>query len=186
MRSVTFTTDWREDAMRRDFTMNALYCDADGTVHDPLGGYGDLEAKRVRFIGDARERIREDYLRILRFFRFVAAVRRRRRARCRRPRRRRAEKAGLKRLSGERIRAELLLLLAAPGRACRHCAVMRAAASSSRCIGVDGNVELVERLAAIEQALGACARSAAAARGSRRRHARRPTRAAAPVGRRGR
>ena len=69
---VTFTTDWREDAMRRDFTMNALYCDPDGTVHDPLGGFGDLEAKRVRFIGDARERIREDFLRILRFFRFMA------------------------------------------------------------------------------------------------------------------
>ena len=54
---VTFTTDWREDAMRRDFTMNALYCDERGKVHDPLGGYGDLRAGRVRFIGDARQRI---------------------------------------------------------------------------------------------------------------------------------
>ena len=69
---VVFTTDWREDAERRDFTINALYCDATGTVHDPLGGYDDLKARRVRFIGEARERIREDYLRILRFFRFTA------------------------------------------------------------------------------------------------------------------
>ena len=91
---VTFATDWREDAMRRDFTMNALYCDADGTVHDPLGGYGDLQAKRVRFIGNARQRIREDYLRILRFFRFGAQYRRCRGSRCRRPRRRRSRESG--------------------------------------------------------------------------------------------
>ena len=112
---VTFTTDWSEDALRRDFTMNALYCGAEGTVHDPLGGYADLVARRVRFIGDARQRIREDYLRILRFFRFLAeygggaapdpeglaaAI---------------AEKAGLAGLSGERIRTELLRLLGAPG-----------------------------------------------------------------------
>src|SRR5690606_17421505 len=111
----TFTTDWTEDARRRDFTMNALYCSADGRVHDPLGGYPDLTARRVRFIGDARERIREGYLRTLRFFRFLAgygggaapdaeglaaAI---------------AERAGLAGLSGERVRAELLLLLAAPG-----------------------------------------------------------------------
>ncbi|HCX66118.1 MAG TPA: CCA tRNA nucleotidyltransferase, partial [Rhodobiaceae bacterium] len=64
---VAFTGDWLEDAKRRDFTMNALYCDADGTVHDPLGGRDDLKARVVRFIGDPHERIREDYLRILRF-----------------------------------------------------------------------------------------------------------------------
>src|SRR5262245_55615731 len=58
---VAFGTDWTEDAKRRDFTMNALYSAADGTVHDPLGGYPDLMARRVRFIGDARARIREDY-----------------------------------------------------------------------------------------------------------------------------
>lgn len=69
---VTFTTDWAEDAQRRDFTINALYCDAAGTVHDPLGGYPDLANRRVRFIGDTHDRIREDYLRILRFFRFHA------------------------------------------------------------------------------------------------------------------
>ena len=70
--TVAFTTDMTEDARRRDFTMNALYADADGTVIDPLGGLPDLQARRVRFIEDPETRIREDYLRILRFFRFHA------------------------------------------------------------------------------------------------------------------
>src|SRR5919197_1638307 len=61
---VVFTDDWAADARRRDFTINALYCGSDGTVFDPLGGYADLVARRVRFIGDPRARIREDYLRI--------------------------------------------------------------------------------------------------------------------------
>ena len=63
----------RRDAERRDFTMNALSASPDGTVHDHVGGLADLEARRVRFIGDPQMRIREDYLRILRFFRFHAA-----------------------------------------------------------------------------------------------------------------
>ena len=70
--NVAFTTSWEEDARRRDFTLNALYADRDGKVFDPLGGYADLVAGRVRFIGDAEARIKEDYLRILRFFRFHA------------------------------------------------------------------------------------------------------------------
>ncbi|MFZ3033825.1 MAG: CCA tRNA nucleotidyltransferase [Parvibaculum sp.] len=70
---VEFTGDWVEDARRRDFTINALYADADGTVHDPLGtGLDDIKMRRVRFIGDANQRIVEDYLRVLRFFRFHA------------------------------------------------------------------------------------------------------------------
>jgi poly(A) polymerase len=69
---VRYTDDWAEDAGRRDFTMNALYSDADGALFDPLGGLDDLLARRVRFIGDPEDRIREDYLRILRFFRFFA------------------------------------------------------------------------------------------------------------------
>ncbi len=112
---VTFTTDWREDAMRRDFTMNALYADPDGTVHDPLGGYADLQARRVRFIGDAHQRIREDYLRILRFFRFGAQYGDARAPDAEGLAAAAAEKAGLSLLSGERIRSELMLLLAAPG-----------------------------------------------------------------------
>ena len=71
--NVRFGRDWRADAERRDFTMNALSAAADGVVHDYVGGLADLEARRVRFIGEAQKRIAEDYLRILRFFRFHAA-----------------------------------------------------------------------------------------------------------------
>ena len=111
--TVAFTEDWAEDARRRDFTLNALYAGADGVLYDPLGGYDDLLAGRVRFIGDAESRIKEDYLRILRFFRFnayygkgpldagglSACVRQRR---------------GLALLSAERIAAELRRILVAP------------------------------------------------------------------------
>ncbi len=71
--TVAFTDDWREDAARRDFTINALYADpATGEIHDYFGGIADLEARHVRFIGDPYRRIAEDHLRILRFFRFLA------------------------------------------------------------------------------------------------------------------
>ncbi|MGB5559922.1 MAG: CCA tRNA nucleotidyltransferase [Paracoccaceae bacterium] len=112
---VAFATDVADDAHRRDLTMNALYARADGTVIDPLGGLADLTARRVRFIDDADARIREDYLRILRFFRFhawygdpaegmdttaIAAIA--------------ANLDGLDTLSRERVAAETLKLLAAP------------------------------------------------------------------------
>lgn len=71
--TVAFTDDWREDAARRDFTINALYADPQtGEIHDYFGGIADLEARHVRFIGDPYRRIAEDHLRILRFFRFLA------------------------------------------------------------------------------------------------------------------
>ncbi|EJL35241.1 CCA tRNA nucleotidyltransferase [Novosphingobium sp. AP12] len=71
--TVAFADDWREDAARRDFTINALYADPlTGEIFDWFGGRDDLDARRVRFIGDARQRIREDHLRILRYFRFQA------------------------------------------------------------------------------------------------------------------
>ncbi len=112
--TVAYTQDWAADAARRDFTINALYCDAGGTVHDPLGGYPDLVARRVRFIGSADARIAEDYLRILRFFRFHAeysagALDAEGLAACARGR------DGLARLSAERVRAEFLKLILAPG-----------------------------------------------------------------------
>jgi poly(A) polymerase len=69
---VAFTDDWAADAARRDFTMNALYADPDGTIHDPTGGLKDLEIGLVRFIGDPAQRIAEDRLRLLRYFRFYA------------------------------------------------------------------------------------------------------------------
>jgi poly(A) polymerase len=111
--NVAFTADWAADARRRDFTMNALYCTAKGEVIDPVGGFADVMQRRVRFIGDAAERIREDYLRILRFFRFQAEYGRAAPdaegfAACVR------ERHGLTALSAERIRAELLKLLVAP------------------------------------------------------------------------
>jgi poly(A) polymerase len=113
---VAFTADWAADARRRDFTINALYCDREGAISDPLDGLDDLAARRIRFIGDARERIREDALRILRFFRFNARYGHGAPdpvglAACA------AERSRLAHLSAERIRAELLKLLAAPGAA---------------------------------------------------------------------
>ncbi|HEY8699209.1 MAG TPA: CCA tRNA nucleotidyltransferase [Rhizomicrobium sp.] len=111
--TVAFSTDWKEDAGRRDFTINAFYAATDGEVFDYFAGLADLDAGRVRFIGDPVARIREDYLRILRLFRFHAWYGRGEidadalRAAVR-------ERAGLSILSGERIQKELLRLLEAP------------------------------------------------------------------------
>jgi len=69
---VAFDADWAADAARRDFTINAIFLDPDGTVHDPVGGLADLRARRVRFVGDPATRIAEDVLRILRYYRFEA------------------------------------------------------------------------------------------------------------------
>ena len=110
---VSFGRDWKLDAERRDFTINALYAEADGTVVDLVGGIADIEARRLRFIGDAEARIREDYLRILRFFRFFAwygdgrpdAEGLKACARL---------KEGLGQLSAERVWSELKKLLSAP------------------------------------------------------------------------
>ena len=110
---VVFGKDWKRDAERRDFTINALYAKADGEVVDLVGGLADLESRTLRFIGDADARIREDYLRILRFFRFFAWYGKGRpdadgiRASAR-------LKDGLERLSAERVWAELKRLLSAP------------------------------------------------------------------------
>lgn len=110
---VAFGRDWRRDAERRDFTINALYADAAGTVIDHVGGVADIESRTLRFIGDAEARIREDYLRILRFFRFFAWYGAGRpdadglRA-CARL------KDGLEQLSSERVWTEMKKLLAAP------------------------------------------------------------------------
>ena len=111
---VAFTEDWAEDAARRDFRLNALYADAAGTVFDPTGGgLEDAAAGRIVFVGEAETRIREDYLRILRFFRFYAWYGRGEPdavglAACA------ALKGGMAQLSAERVSKELLKLLAAP------------------------------------------------------------------------
>jgi poly(A) polymerase len=111
--TVIFGRDWKADAERRDFTINALYAEADGTVIDLVGGLADLESRTLRFIGDAETRIKEDYLRILRFFRFFAWYGSGRPdaeglKACARM------KDGLERLSAERVWAELKRLLSAP------------------------------------------------------------------------
>ncbi len=110
---VAFTDDWRLDAARRDFTMNALSCRADGELFDYFGGLEDLRAGRVRFVGDPIARITEDVLRLLRFYRFVAHYGRgapddAARAACR------AMAERLPTLSAERLREETLRLLQAP------------------------------------------------------------------------
>src|SRR5215469_8212869 len=111
---VAFGRDWVGDARRRDFTMNALSASPDGVVHDYVGGLADIAERRVRFIGDPKQRIEEDYLRILRFFRIHAAfgageVDRAGYFACI------AARAGLASLSAERVRMEVLKLLVAEG-----------------------------------------------------------------------
>jgi poly(A) polymerase len=149
---VAFTQDWVADAQRRDFTINALYCDAEGVVFDPLEGYRDLVRRRVRFIGDPSARIREDTLRILRFFRFHAEYGREELDRpslaaCIR------EKEGLRQLSGERIRAELMRLLAAPG-AASCLSAMAASGIADVVLGQPPRIDDFGRLVALEAALG--------------------------------
>ncbi len=150
--TVAFGEDWAEDARRRDFTMNALYAGSKGDVYDPLGGAGDLLARRVRFVGDARTRIQEDYLRILRFFRFsaryaqgafdregvAAAI---------------FERLGLQRLSRERIRSELLHILVAR-RAMDAIEVMDQSGLLILILGGVARRERFNRLCRIEAALG--------------------------------
>ena len=111
---VAFGRDWVADAQRRDFTINGLSVDADGVVHDHVGGLDDIAARRVRFIGDPNQRIAEDYLRILRFFRFHAAhgagePDRAGYLACI------GGRAGLATLSAERMRMEMLKLMVAEG-----------------------------------------------------------------------
>ena len=110
---VAFTDDWQTDAFRRDFTINAMYCDAKGKIYDFTMGYLDIQRKRVRFVGDSEARIKEDYLRILRFFRFHARFGKGSPcpvglAACAKL------KSGLKKISAERIHSEMMKLLVAP------------------------------------------------------------------------
>jgi len=152
---VEFGRDWREDAERRDFTINALSATADGTVHDYVGGLGDIAARRVRFIGIPQQRIEEDYLRILRFFRFHAhfaegppdadGV-----AACIRAR------AGLEMLSRERVRAEMLKLVLAE-RATATLAVMGETGLLGLALGGVAFLASFENMIKVEKATGMAA-----------------------------
>jgi poly(A) polymerase len=149
---VAFGRDFVADARRRDFTINALSLSVDGTVHDHVGGLEDLRVGRVRFIGEAEARIREDYLRILRFFRFSArfsasgldreglsaAIRLR---------------GGMARLSRERVRAELMKLLVAP-HASEVVRTMGECGFLEPILGGVGYTRRVSRLIAIEAERG--------------------------------
>lgn len=150
---VMFGRDWRADAERRDFTINALSASADGAVFDYVGGLDDIAACRVRFIGDPQQRIAEDYLRILRFFRFhahfadgppdaaglLACIRAR---------------AGLDALSRERVRMELLKLFVAP-RAAATLAVMAESGLLGPVLGGVPYIADFAKMADVEAALGA-------------------------------
>jgi poly(A) polymerase len=149
---VVFGRDWRQDAQRRDFTINALFASRDGRLHDYVGGLTDLKARRVRFIGEPATRIAEDYLRILRFFRFhasyaggpldpaglVACIRAR---------------TQIDALSRERVRMELMKLLIAPA-AAPTCEAMMDAGILGPVLGGVPLVASLRRMAAIEATAG--------------------------------
>ncbi|MTI18997.1 CCA tRNA nucleotidyltransferase [Rhodobacteraceae bacterium RKSG542] len=147
--TVLFGKDWEKDARRRDFTLNALYVDRSGNLYDPLGGLEDCHARRIRFIGNANKRIKEDYLRILRFFRFFSmyglgeaddvALQA-----CR------DEREGLRNLSAERVTKEMLKLLEGP-RALEAIRLMQDCGLLDIALGCDVNTEMFERLTALEQ-----------------------------------
>ena len=119
--TVAYTTDWTEDAQRRDLTINALYADASGQVFDPTEqGLEDLKSRKFRFVGQADDRVREDYLRILRFFRFLAWYGGNEKVDAASLKACREHQQGIKTLSVERIWMEMKKLLSAsnPVRAC--------------------------------------------------------------------
>ena len=147
---VAFGRDWSRDAERRDFTINGLSVDAEGVVHDYVGGLDDIAAKRVRFIGDPERRIAEDYLRILRFFRIHAAFGAGEPDRagylaCIRAR------AGLASLSAERVRMEMLKLMVADGAA----VAVTAMADGGLLLPIFGGVAYTGPLRAMVSAEGA-------------------------------
>lgn len=149
---VRFGRSWQHDAERRDFTMNALYATARGEVIDLVGGLNDLACQRVRFIGDAEARIREDHLRILRLFRFHAAyglgaVDQAALTACVRLR------AGLARLSRERVRTETLKLLMAEG-AAPTLVTMSDAGLLQPILGGIGDLAAFRRLVSLESQWG--------------------------------
>lgn len=150
--TVAFTDDWAVDAARRDFTMNALYCSGDGEVFDPLNGIADLETRTVRFVGDPDARIREDYLRILRFFRFISQYGRGEvdsegLAACTHLRQ------GLKKLSRERIGQETRKLLGGK-RAGEVALLMNEAGINQALLGSTMDHELLSAVAAYARSVG--------------------------------
>lgn len=145
---VKFSENWEEDALRRDFTINAIYCDPDGVLFDPTGGVSDLESGIVRFVGDPDRRIKEDFLRILRFFRFTALY-------GALPPDRQALIAciqnaeSLLKLSGERIANEIFSLLRSK-RAAEVIRIMHDASILQYVLEGDNDLETLEKLVAVD------------------------------------
>jgi poly(A) polymerase len=151
---VAFGRDWRADAERRDFTINAFSATRDGAVYDYVGGLADLAARRVRFIGDPKQRIEEDFLRVLRFFRFHAAY-----GTSDHPDREGLIacincRAGLDTLSRERVRMELMKLMVAP-HATPTLIAMSDAGLTLRVLGGVSYLSAFENMAKVEATLGA-------------------------------
>jgi poly(A) polymerase len=151
---VAFGRDWKADAERRDFTINAFSVSPDGAVYDYVGGLDDLEARRVRFIGDPKQRIAEDYLRILRFFRFHGAY-----GTGGHPDRAGLEaciagRDGLDQLSRERVRMELMKLMMAK-HATPTLIAMSDAGLTLRALGGVSYLAAFENMAKVEAAIGA-------------------------------
>jgi poly(A) polymerase len=150
---VAFGRDWRADAERRDFTVNAFSARADGTVYDYVGGLADLAARRVRFIGEPIKRIEEDYLRILRFFRFHAAYGTSDHPDGEGLKACIAGRNGLDQLSRERVRMELMKLVVAP-HAVPTLIAMTDAGLTLRVLGGVSYLASFEMMAKVEEAIG--------------------------------
>ncbi len=156
---VAFTDSFEEDALRRDFTINQLSLSTDGALHDYAGGLDDLKARRVRFIGDPERRIREDYLRILRFFRFSARYGEgpfdsEGLSACA------ALAEGMAILSRERVWAELAKLLVAP-RASKALAAMRDGGVWNRMLALPADLAVFDAALALSPHSDAISRLAA-------------------------
>lgn len=147
---VSFTQDWAEDAQRRDFTINALYADRDGTVFDPTErGLSDIEKRTLHFVGDADARVQEDYLRILRFFRFLAWYGGKSKVEAAALKACRENRQGLKKISAERIWTEFKRLLEAPDPS-RALRIMLTNDILDMLLPEASNVEGLEKLIALE------------------------------------
>ena len=160
---VRWSTDWREDAQRRDLTINALYAERDGTIRDCTGGLEDLRAGRVRFVGCARLRVQEDYLRILRYFRFLSRYGRLAPDAETLDSLRSAQQ-GLRMLSVERVRDELQKILLTPDPARALDLMRRDGHLASLHESLTFSPERWERLRALEHATGTVLKGAACLR----------------------
>ena len=147
---VAYTTDWAEDAQRRDLTINALYADGKGEIFDPTGhGLDDLRARKFRFVGEASQRVQEDYLRILRFFRFLAWYGGQEKVDALSLRACREHQSGIKKLSAERVWMEVKKLLSAPNPV-RACHIMLTNGILETVLPEANNVDGLEALLKLE------------------------------------